>query len=173
MKRSELKRKTGLARGKGLARSALPKKPAHPVSAAPVQPKRKPLARRSRRKLGADGRAGEEMIRALRSRWYCAICGAGRTRPAYQLDPHHCLPQQRIRAHVRSLRLPEEEAQKLASLLLHDPVNVAVLCRECHERVEGNHRMLPRGAMPAGCWTWVLEHFGDREVAWMERTYPA
>lgn len=57
----------------------------------------------------------------------CERCGTARA-----TGWHHWVPQQHLRAYVRSLRLPTPDGRALLRRLIHDWRNLTALCDDCH-----------------------------------------
>lgn len=100
----------------------------------------------------------------------CKVCGPEGRQCAGGTEAHHVLDQQWLKRHVRSLRLPRDEAHAALRSLLWDPRNGLGICTRRHDlHTRGIHR-IPRAVVPAKAWQFAGELPGGRER--LLRMYP-
>lgn len=84
---------------------------------------------------------------------------------------HHWLPQQQIRAYVRSLRLPDSKSRPLLRRLLRDERNLSPFCGDHHGEHGTTAHEFEHEQVPAS----AFEFAGDLGPEWrarLERMYP-
>lgn len=150
MKRSGLQRRKpasdddserGQRRAAALSKANPPRPPANvpiPEPEEPEVPPPPPIRPSGRTRRTAQRRAKRVPFNAVRSGLPPArtlLCSRCEKRKASNW--HHWLPQQHIRAYVRSRRLDEDEARALEYTLLHDRRNLSPLCGTCHDEEGG------------------------------------
>ena len=122
---------------------------------------RKPIARRS-----PNGpRTPHVQFRAKTpaSTFMCRRCGQHRASTW-----HHWLPVRKLREHVRSLRLPHDEARVLLSALIHDERNLSPYALTCHLAAENHAPPFTRAEVPAS----AFEFADELGLVWLiERLY--
>lgn len=137
-------RRTGLAPGKGLAPGGGPKRARPPVDAAATL-------------LDQEASGAWHHYVLLRARGRCE-CGCRRNPGATnQLQAHHVLAQQHIKAYVRGLQLPAAEARVRLRGLLWDRRNGMALLEECHRRHTLQHRPVRQAALRPEHWQYARE----------------
>jgi hypothetical protein len=159
-----VKRKKPLARGTGgLKRTRM-------------RPAKRSLARASKSK-GDLGLADRIVLDQLRLAWHrhavrngCEACRWFGEPCRGQVEGHHVVYQQHVKAHVNSLRLEAREAEIMMRALLWDKRNAMGLCDRAHKW--GQHkrgRPIPRQLLPASALEFAAELGLLHKV---ERLYP-